>query len=531
MKTFRLTKITGLLLLLWLAYACSNDYDDYPAEEQQTPFTIGMAKTMYQQYVGNRARMKSTGENGDIAELTPGWDYATLASDTNWTVVESPLEFDGNRIIRMTTQSVGEQYAESKNPYAGMQQMSLVVMQHKKTQKTYAFTMFILPELDYLQANNNSMADRNSYLSRDVNLSGLVMFYNTEGQFVHGWKYENGQIVGYVAAGDRDDENPKFKPKSMAGDNFYIWDCYGVDIYDYNPDTGYFDIGSGVQCDKVYPGHTEFDKTFEDIPGGGGADAGLLEPIGSIGGGGGDSSTDTKDKDPEKRKDCDEKAKNNASDAENSLKASSTAIENIDKLRVNAKTVRYESGMLLNFSLNGYGVEVVFSNSTSQIPLYPNENTIYDVHTHPRPDQGYFNYTGFSVGDIYGAFDTSYRYGRFKGSIVIAYDGTEYLLAVNDREKLRQFWCNDTNKKKFESGDNTIFKDKKMENEYRDIRAELEKQGYASQEEHDYALSYLLDKYNTGLKISKKTDKNASFKEMKTTQDTKTSEYKPSICP
>lgn len=68
-----------------------------------------------------------------------------------------------------------------------------------------------------------------------------------------------------------------------------------------------------------------------------------------------------------------------------------------------------------------------------------------------------------------------------------------------------------------------------MNDEYLNIRKNLLNNKYSHQNAHDYALAYMLDKYNAGVKISKKTNSSASFKEMKAAKTG--NNYKPQICP
>jgi hypothetical protein len=156
-------------------------------------------------------------------------------------------------------------------------------------------------------------------------------------------------------------------------------------------------------------------------------------------------------------------------------------------------------------------------------------HTLYDVHTHTMSKDDPSNYTGFSVGDIYGTMHTSSQLSGYKGCIVIAYDGSEYLLAVDNRSKLLQFWNNTGNREMFASDGYGSFKNEDMSKEYKNIKENLE-QRYTKQDAHDYAMSYLLDRYNTGLKISKKVKDGNGFKETKTNKDS-SNNYQPTKCP
>lgn len=208
-------------------------------------------------------------------------------------------------------------------------------------------------------------------------------------------------------------------------------------------------------------------------------------------------------------------------------------LTNLNALREHAKNKGNEWGLRIDFVDGEYKSYALHEGGPGSVSMYVYYDTAYDAHSHPEDTDGYHNLTGFSMGDVYGTLSTGGdpKYANYKGSIVIAYDGSEYLLAVNDRAKLQSFWKDDANKKLFESGSDSYFKDKNMDKEYRDIREQLEGEGYSPDDANDYAMSYLLDKYDTGLKISKKEKGKSSFKEMKTEENTTTNEYKPTICP
>lgn len=383
-------------------------------------------------------------------------------------------------------------------------------MRNKQTGLDYAFMMVVMPDLNYMLQKGNEL-DQNRYLTRESDLSGTVMFYTTDGEFINGWIYENGKITGGIGGSG--------KQLKALGTRCYYLDFFAVNAITHEE----YYIGSNTHCET---GFFDVDISFPD-PGlvGGGVDPGLL-PIG-VGG----TPTLSRNKKPETRTHCSGSATQNAANAQNAMKVPDV-LANLNFLREYAKGKDNEWGLLINSYYGSYTASDLKEGKTGSATIAVNSSTIYDIHTHTDDKrEGYNVYTGFSVGDIYGTFEASNTYNNYKGSIVISYDGSEYLLAVDDRSKLLQFWGNMANRELFKSGDNTIFKNKGMDDEYRDIRRYLESQKYSNDDAHDYALSYLLDKYNTGLKISKKEKGTDSFKETKTTQDTKTKEYKPSICP
>ena len=62
--------------------------------------------------------------------------------------------------------------------------------------------------------------------------------------------------------------------------------------------------------------------------------------------------------------------------------------------------------------------------------------------------------------------------------------------------------------------------------DYNSVYSKLISLGFLQNDAQSYALSFVLDKYNTGLKIYEK--KNGNFKEQKT--ETSGNSYSPKIC-
>lgn len=65
---------------------------------------------------------------------------------------------------------------------------------------------------------------KNSYLYREPDFDGKVLFYELNGTFINGWKYTNGKITGSIAPVIEEDTD---KPQSRA----WVEDCYTD--YDY----------------------------------------------------------------------------------------------------------------------------------------------------------------------------------------------------------------------------------------------------------------------------------------------------------
>ena len=73
----------------------------------------------------------------------------------------------------------------------------MVVLKDKITGKMRSFVMIFVGSYAYLKNTRNMT--KNSYLYREPDYDGLVLFYAINGSFINGWRYSDGKIVGYLS--------------------------------------------------------------------------------------------------------------------------------------------------------------------------------------------------------------------------------------------------------------------------------------------------------------------------------------------
>lgn len=67
----------------------------------------------------------------------------------------------------------------------------IVVEKDKLTGRIRSFVMIFIGSYDYLK-KTKSMG-KNTYLYRQPDFDGSVLFYEINGTFINGWKYEKGK--------------------------------------------------------------------------------------------------------------------------------------------------------------------------------------------------------------------------------------------------------------------------------------------------------------------------------------------------
>lgn len=262
-----------MTLCVILAPSCVND-DGIVEQKEVVPLTISEAKKTFELYVGSTLRVKS--ESDKDIEIAPDWLSAVEYENDYVYIVESNLEFRNNRERIIMTENVFNYVMEQgQNTSLAYQSSRLVMMRNKKSGKTYAFNMYIIPEIDYLK--DRSSIEKNTYLSRDEKLDGLVLFYKAKGEFINGWKYKNGKIVSAL------------KPEGYIKGNYTKADEGGGDCYPYIERDEEGNItGGGRICFKKNNNEEDEQIDYGDH-GGDGGDGGVdnHEPLSGGGSGSG----------------------------------------------------------------------------------------------------------------------------------------------------------------------------------------------------------------------------------------------------
>ena len=512
------------LILLAILYACISEHD-YQADAKKPvePLTVSGAMDWYNASADMLEKQKSTVDNPDEISYKPFGNLAELFTDELWYAVESPLDLGDRKLMIMTPEV--SNYAETHGYDAIKQTMKLVVLRNKETGDTYSFIMAVIPELDYMLRKGDGLNEI-TYLSRDSDFDGYIFFYTLDGQLINGWLYKEGKVTGSINLSG-DEKRTKIGQAMVV--EVTVCGAYvveyggesssGVDCHTYTEvayvysDTGYSFSGSGVNTQYL------------NLNGGSGNNSKLpLKPL-----------PIDEDKQPEIRTDCSGSATTNATNAQNTLTATTDIKNKMNTLREYAKGKSNEFNTYIgSTNLGNYtiGPTVEGDWNSGNVDIF--ESTLYNVHTHTKSNNlSIIDYTGPSVEDIYNLLAANEYYTRsgytnLRGIIIFAHDGSEYLLSINNRNTAYSFANNKLGL--FESNDQGSFANKGMSDDYKSIFNNLKSNGYSIQDSNDYALSYLLDKYNTGLKISKKDKDENGFKETKTNIDS-SNNYKPTICP
>ncbi|MDR0332027.1 MAG: hypothetical protein LBI15_01025 [Dysgonamonadaceae bacterium] len=184
-KLLCLSVLAGVIL-----YSCQTDvFDEIETSEVSNSFSVSDAKNWFETTGQSTVALRSAGGES----LTPvlNWNVAETSDNTAWEVVELPWEYE-NAVQIFALREVWQHAVATNTVPENV--IRLVVMQHRKTGKTYGVKMMVAPTLDYLLRYGENLSD-NKLLDRDSQLSGIVLFYTLDDLFVNGWGYQNGEIV------------------------------------------------------------------------------------------------------------------------------------------------------------------------------------------------------------------------------------------------------------------------------------------------------------------------------------------------
>lgn len=525
-------KIYYILTIIAAALiSCSDDTFD---EQQTDSLTIEKAKTWFESNIGlQNLANQMRAPNNDSTDLKPllNWEMAELDNDSVWSVVELPWEYE-NGIVQVSNSEVSN-YATLQNDRSVIKQViHLVILQNKKTGDRYGFKMIVVPDLQYMLEKDDAI-EQNKYLRRATDLSGTVLFYSVKDEFVNGWKYEAGKItakVGLAKASEVKWDETKFNASAEWVEET-ITTCYF-----------HVSSGGGTTSGSIFDGCTVKTLTYyntDDSGGGGGFDTNIGNSGSSSennGGSNGGATNSTKNNTIKiiPRTNCPESALNNSNLIDKILKDYNTDYEevniNINLLRSyaalpseHALVVDYADGQYYTAKQDG-GSYITTSINTNQVEFKRGMYTVLIGHTHPNNTVASPSPSdAIAIGDAYkdGA-------ANITANVIFANNGTEYMICVSNRSAFEGFCNNATNAQFFERAGSNFKPGTEWANQYNAVYNALMNQGFTQEVANSYALTHVLDTYNTGMKISMRSSKSSTFKEQKT--EFINNKYQPTKC-
>lgn len=180
----------AIFIVICLNGCKKNSQDSLSPEVKQSMFSIADAKQWYSTSGSLKASISNARTDtfkNKLGKFTPLWDKAINTEDSKFYIVESPLTFDNapGYSVKSADKSLAAINGSTR----------LLVLKDKQTGEMASALM-------HIYSSTGSGSEKISYGKTD-DFSGMIFFTDIDGNFINGWKYENGKVTG--------------KCKSMAG--------------------------------------------------------------------------------------------------------------------------------------------------------------------------------------------------------------------------------------------------------------------------------------------------------------------------
>lgn len=197
--------IWGIFMLLIVA--CTHEMENFFSNEEVTStgvhanknkeMTLDVAKNWYyknQKPIVKIIRSGVEENNPNDLLAVPWWEHAKEWRKKGFEVVETPMKVEYPMFIvdEKTHQMIEEGTYKTKDV---RNIAHLVILKNLETSAEWGFIMFIVGSDEYMKSDNYY---KNTYLHREPDLDGQVMYYTFEGELINGWVYEKGKIVSTI---------------------------------------------------------------------------------------------------------------------------------------------------------------------------------------------------------------------------------------------------------------------------------------------------------------------------------------------
>ncbi|MDR0542976.1 MAG: hypothetical protein LBH19_12310 [Dysgonamonadaceae bacterium] len=541
-------------VLMGILAACS-DEANWKAPGNEIPegaLSVAEAKASFEEQMMRMETTLNTEKLQGIAtNFTPLWDHAVISGRDSMVSVDVPVVTDYlfKAIILADEPSKVVKFTEDLL-------QKLIVVKDLRTGNMGSYVVSIIPDKAYAESNKKVSAmdfpnygDYSRFSGRVVYslpLSPVPLRVNC---------YRNGvQVDAVTVFGIRKEvqevQEVSVKMNSLL-DGLWLKRKSRVALRSDELDGGWLDelivVGNsdGESAWDLYLYLLSLLQSGGGSGGGGSTEPDLPDP-GDMGGGGGNSSTP---KTPQPRTDCPPSAATNSATANTVLNSTTGGAaqvkSNIDLLRGYAQNNSNEYALaveknngqyiLLNQNqLGGSSPYYIEMGTSNQVNYSYSNNTYLLAHTHPiggntaPSPRDAVNLISAYKGGLDG---TNTKAQNIQASVILGHDGSEYMIYVNNRTQLSNFSNNSINAGFFEPN-GAFFKSESIyDTLYNTAKTNLLNQGYSDNDAQSYALSYVLDFCDTGLKIYKKGSNN-NFKEQKTDASVTGANvtYSPKIC-
>ncbi len=254
MKKPKHKKISRLLLfsiiINFTLYACSDDNwvkdpdNKIVVSGRNKELSVEAAEEWYNSNKQPIMELRSSSDQ-DAILTKPEWKNAKESKKGKFEVVETPLKT--NKAAVFLDAKTKKQKTKNDNKFI-RNTAKMVVMKNLETKEIDHFIMIFVGSYDYLK--NTKTIGKNTYLKKEKDFDGNLLFFSTDYGFINGWRYENGKITGRISPTYESFDIPIQTRVQVCDTESYfveLENCWEVGYED--AEMGF--IGMGEQCEPA----------------------------------------------------------------------------------------------------------------------------------------------------------------------------------------------------------------------------------------------------------------------------------------
>lgn len=200
MKKGRLSLISTLVVSAVVIIACQEKFPfdgAHTADSAERTEKIEEARAWYDKYKPDKVTVTKSMDTDSLRiRMAPNWKQVYLRENSRYRTVEVSA-ITGKRVTAMTPEVRSRYYATENRRY-NQDMRRFVFRTDKKTGVTEGFIMNIVPSLEFMEKKESELFRRLTYTERDEEFTGYILYYELDGSFANGWKYEDGAVTHAV---------------------------------------------------------------------------------------------------------------------------------------------------------------------------------------------------------------------------------------------------------------------------------------------------------------------------------------------
>lgn len=226
-----------LLLLTGSLFTCQDDADIlHQTRTQRLSREASRAQKWYKSFLPGEVLTIDRGTADSPIEAKPNWEQVETSSDQNQRIVEIGLYMKG--ALFMTMEENKQKFEKTGDERYAYSYTRLVIRTKLKSGNTDAFLMTVVPSVEYIELTNFNPFEKVKYIERDKRFSGRIIYHDLNGEFVHGWVYEDGKVARSIRPADQE-EDPVVMMRSSGTSNCNFVEEWGwtqtcTDWFQYN---------------------------------------------------------------------------------------------------------------------------------------------------------------------------------------------------------------------------------------------------------------------------------------------------------